>query len=80
MLSPNGLGITLSSGALRNAVCCSHYFILDNLTLRVSVGDRESNVGDRESNVGDRESNVGIWSLMLGIESLMLEIGSLMLG
>ena len=59
MLNPDGLGVTLSSGALRNAVCCSHYFILDILTLRVSTaGNRESNVGDRESNVGDRESNV----------------------
>ena len=59
MLNPNGLGITLSSGAMRNTVCCSHYFISENLTLRVSVGDRESNVGDRESNVGDRQSNIG---------------------
>ena len=45
MLNPNGLGITLSSGVLRNAVCCSQYFILDILTLRVSVGDRKSNIG-----------------------------------
>ena len=59
MLNLNGLEITLSSGALQNAVCCRRFFILDILTLRVSnVRDRESNVGDRESNVGDRESNV----------------------
>ena len=60
MLNLNGLEITLSSGALQNAVCCRRFFILDILTLRVSnVRDRESNVEDRESNVGDRQSNVG---------------------